>query len=193
MWFIDSSSAAPISSVLTGNRCPLHSRANSLVPHSVSKYQRMQHQDSCMLQAPIAARLRRTSVRPSYPEPASCGWPNSPYTIAHDRLIMIASIGRTPCGPATSHSGSLVHQCLPLDRRWQGRPSVQCLSDAVGPIGGSSEAEHDGTSSQERSMQEHASQVCGSALRLLCMTRTLHVICKHAAKCKSCAVLRSPC
>ena len=148
-----SSLAAPVSTVLTRNRCPLHSRSMSSVPHSASSYQSTQKRGAGMLQASLAIRPRRASVRHGSSEPASCSWPHRPCTIAHDRFGALPGLRGTPQSPAKPHSSSLGHQCLPLDRRWQGRPSIHCISDAVGPLGGSSEAGHDARSSEEHSMQ----------------------------------------
>ena len=155
-----SSLAAPMSTALTENRCRVHSNSRPPVPHSASKYQSMKHQAFRLLQASIVRRSSTATARAGCTESASCSWSHPINTTAHDRLTASGSIRSTPQSPFRPRSGSLGHQCLPLDRRWQGRPSNQCLSDAAGPLGGSSEVEHDGRGSEEYMQQ--TSQVCGS-------------------------------
>ena len=163
MWPDGSSIAAPISTSLAEHRCRVHSKGGPPGRHSVSKHQSTKPRASCLLQASIARRSSRASEQAGCAESASCSWSHPVYTSAHDRHTAVASIRSTPQSPVMPQNGSLGHQCLPLDRRWQCRPSIQCISDAAGSLGGSSEAEHDGRSSGEYMQQKQASQVCGSS------------------------------
>ncbi len=160
----DASRAASVPSALTENRCLVHSRARSIVPHIASNSSRMQHRTSSALHASRARPSLRGLSRPE------CG--NSsrfpPCTIVYNKHRALPSISCTHERPATSHSSSLRHRCLPLDRRWQGRPLVGCLSDAVGPVAGSNETVHD--AHEEHSMkQQHEPQVRQSPLFPACM------------------------
>ena len=154
--------AASTCTALTGTRCLVRSGAMPLTPYSTSVKQVMQHGASCTFQASIAGRMQRAS-RPGSSESSGCSWPIRPWPIAYERHTASASIKATSQHPAVLQGDSLRHRCLPLDRRWQGQASIHCLSDAVGPLAGSSEAECDGRSSDGHSEQQaQASQVCGS-------------------------------
>ena len=130
------------STVING-RCPLHGLSRPLSRQS-SLNTRLWLQSSVCWLPSLAAR-------PSASQAGALAWSSTQRCISNSythRACDTAcqaqksscSISIRPEPLAPSQRSSLRLQCMPLDRRRLSQSACQCLSDAVGPLAGGSEA-----------------------------------------------------
>ena len=155
--------AVPPASTNTINSCLVHGYCRPVMRHSAlyARFKMQQLPDQLQTWA-----TRRTSSLEgavsmySFAEYGNRKRPTQPCTTAFHRHRASPSTSSTLQLPAVPQRSSVRHRCPPLDRRWQGQRPLDCLSDAVGPLAGSSEVAHSSQGDEEHGLQhEKASQV----------------------------------
>ena len=151
-----SASSCSPSSVIK-SRCHLHGLSRPISSQS-SKARLVSQLAACRLPASAARPSASLSGAPAWSSIQRCRSNSCTHCACNAafegyRAFCSVKIKPEPLGP--SQSSSLRLKCMPLDRRWHSLSACQCLSDAVGPLAGGTEAGCSGRDADGHSA-EHA-------------------------------------
>lgn len=151
------SGATNLCSTVTSKKCIVHSLSRSIAPLGGSATRLVLLSTRCQLQTSTARQSlspARAAARSSFAESSSSSSPYTPCKTAYERHQASCSTSSKQQFPVSWQRSTLRLRHAPLDRRWHGQSSIACLSDAVGPLAGDSEAPYGARSSEEHSLQQ---------------------------------------